>query len=188
MGRLAEIDSRLAQTLNGTWDKGHGTNGSWDAGRGTKKWEGEAPAEPKRQRMANSDWRMVKRQIFWRAVLPHCRKFSAHQEMASASITENFRRIRRCALQFFQPALAGFVLVDTDLKRVVGRGTRDEMKNGRARLLPSQNGGEWRIASSEWRVVFWRAVLLHCRKNLLNDCTPHSLFTFARMHACTHIG
>jgi hypothetical protein len=48
-------------------------------GRGTRdegreKWEGEAPAEPKRQRFANSDWRMVKRQIFWRAVLPHCRK------------------------------------------------------------------------------------------------------------------
>jgi len=27
-----------------------------------KKWEGEAPAEPKRRRFANSDWRMVKRQ------------------------------------------------------------------------------------------------------------------------------
>jgi len=25
-------------------------------------WEGEAPAEPKRRRFANSDWRMVKRQ------------------------------------------------------------------------------------------------------------------------------
>jgi hypothetical protein len=33
-----------------------------DAGRGTGdgvKWEGEAPAEPKRLRLANSDWRLV---------------------------------------------------------------------------------------------------------------------------------
>jgi len=26
-----------------------------------RKWEGEAPAEPKRQQLANSDWRLVKR-------------------------------------------------------------------------------------------------------------------------------
>jgi len=66
MGKLAEIDSRLAQTfLNGTWDKGHGTETERVVGRGTRdemKWEGEAPAEPKRQRFANSEWRMVKRQ------------------------------------------------------------------------------------------------------------------------------
>jgi hypothetical protein len=38
-----------------------------DAGRGTGdgvKWKGEAPAEPKRLRLANSDWRLVKRQQF----------------------------------------------------------------------------------------------------------------------------
>jgi hypothetical protein len=29
----------------------------------------------------------------------------------------------------------------------VGRGTG---KFGRARLLPSQNGSEWRVANSEW--------------------------------------
>jgi hypothetical protein len=29
----------------------------WDEGR--EKWEGEAPAEPKRQRLANSEWRTV---------------------------------------------------------------------------------------------------------------------------------
>jgi len=51
--------------------------------------------------------------------------------------------------------------IDTDLKRVVGRGTRDE-KNGRARLLPSRNGSEWRLAIGKW--LFWRAVLPHCRK------------------------
>jgi hypothetical protein len=28
-------------------------------GRGTENWEGEAPAEPKRQRLANSEWRTV---------------------------------------------------------------------------------------------------------------------------------
>jgi len=33
----------------GTWDKGHGAG---------KNWEGEAPAEPKRQRMANGEQRM----------------------------------------------------------------------------------------------------------------------------------
>jgi len=32
----------------------------------------------KQQRVANSEWRVV----FWRAVLMHCRKFSAHQEMS----------------------------------------------------------------------------------------------------------
>ncbi|MFA0736767.1 MAG: hypothetical protein OGMRLDGQ_003267 [Candidatus Fervidibacter sp.] len=34
----------------------------WDEGRGTRdgmKWEGKAPAEPKRQRMASSEWRIV---------------------------------------------------------------------------------------------------------------------------------
>jgi hypothetical protein len=33
-----------------------------DEGRGTrdgKKWEGEAPAEPKRRRVANGEWRIV---------------------------------------------------------------------------------------------------------------------------------
>jgi hypothetical protein len=39
-------------------------------------WEGEAPAEPKRQRVANGEWRVAnsERQLangFWRAVLPH---------------------------------------------------------------------------------------------------------------------
>ncbi|WP_456335471.1 hypothetical protein [Fervidibacter sp.] len=36
MGRLAEIDSRLAQTLNGTWDEGHGTGTERVVGRGTR--------------------------------------------------------------------------------------------------------------------------------------------------------
>jgi len=30
--------------------------------RGKENWEGEAPAEPKRRRLAISDWRLVKRQ------------------------------------------------------------------------------------------------------------------------------
>jgi hypothetical protein len=29
----------------------------WDEGR--ENWEGDAPAEPKRQRLANSEWRTV---------------------------------------------------------------------------------------------------------------------------------
>jgi len=33
---------------------------------------------------------------------------------------------------------------------------------GRARLMPSPNGSEWRVANNEW--FFWRAVLPHCRK------------------------
>jgi len=40
--------------------------------------------------------------------------------------------------------------MDTDLKRVVGRGTRDEARNGRARFLPSRNGSEWRLAIGDW--------------------------------------
>ena len=32
--------------------------GTRDTGR--ENWEGEAPAEPKRQRMASSEWRMVR--------------------------------------------------------------------------------------------------------------------------------
>jgi hypothetical protein len=73
--------------------------------------------------------------------------------------------------------------------RSVGRGR--EKWEGEAPAETTANG-DWRLAtgktaaSSEWRVVFWRAVLLHCRKNLLNDCTPHFLFTFARMHTYTH--
>jgi hypothetical protein len=124
--------------------------GTRDEGR-SKKWEGETSAEPKRrQRIANSEWRMVKRQIFWRAVLPHCRKFSAHQEMCPSALPKIFSAHQEMRpSNFFQPALEGFVLVDTDLKRVVGRGTRDE-KNGRARLLPSRNGSDLRIASGEW--------------------------------------
>jgi hypothetical protein len=54
-------------------------------------------------RVANSEWFSG---VFWRAVLPHCRKFSAHQEMCP-------------------PVL--LVFIATDLKRVVGRGTRDGM-------------------------------------------------------------
>jgi len=65
-------------------------------GRGTgdgTKWEGEALDKPKRQRVANSEW------------------FSGGQRSCAA---EKFRRIRRCALQFFHPALAGFVFVVTN--------------------------------------------------------------------------
>jgi hypothetical protein len=65
-----------------------------------------------------------------------------------SSITENFFGASGDApSNFFQPALEGFVLVDTDLKRGVGRGTRDEGKNGRARLLPSRK--RQRVASSK---------------------------------------
>ncbi len=42
-------------TGQGTWDKGHGNGtgrGSWEEGR-EQNWEGEAIAEPKRQRMAS---------------------------------------------------------------------------------------------------------------------------------------
>jgi len=31
--------------------------GAWDEGR--EKWEGEAPAEPKRRQMAIGDWRLA---------------------------------------------------------------------------------------------------------------------------------
>jgi hypothetical protein len=86
----------------------------------------------KRQRVASGEWRTV-----FSGGQRSCaaEKFSAHQEMRPP---------------VFQPALAGFVFLDTDLKRVVGRGTRDEI--GRARLLPSQK--RQRVASGEWRIVF----------------------------------
>jgi hypothetical protein len=182
MGKLAEIDSRLAQTLNGTWDKGHRTGTERVVGRGTRdemKWEGEAPAEPKRQRFANSEWRMVKRQIFWRAVLPHCRKFSAHQEMCPPIFSACFRRLR-----FGRHRLK------------TGRGTRDEGREkweGEAPAEPKRR----RMANSDWRMVkrqiFWRAVLLHCRKirltiALRTFCSPLHACTLTRLHACTHIG
>gem|GEM_PF-6999587 len=38
-----------------------------------------------------------------------------------------------------------------------------------------REGNRWRMANSDWRIVFfWRAMLLHCRKvSLLNYLTPH---------------
>jgi hypothetical protein len=39
----------------GARDRGQERNGTGDAGRGTGKWEGEAPAEPKWQRIANGE-------------------------------------------------------------------------------------------------------------------------------------
>jgi hypothetical protein len=101
--------------------------------------------------------------------------FSAHQEMRPPIFSACFRRLR-----FGRHRLK------------TGRGTRDEGRRqkweGEAPAEPKRQ----RFANSDWRMVkrqiFWRAVLLHCRKNLLNDCTQHSLFTFARLHACTHIG
>ncbi|MFZ8853389.1 hypothetical protein [Fervidibacter sp.] len=74
-----------------------------DEGRGTRdgmKWEGEVPAEPKRQRIANGEQRVVflgeqcsrtaeNFRHIWRCALQHYRKF--------------FRRIRKCAIQNFSP-------------------------------------------------------------------------------------
>jgi hypothetical protein len=100
--------------------------------------------------------------------------FSAHQEMRPPIFSACFRRLR-----FGRHRLK------------TGHGTRDEGREkweGEAPAEPKRR----RFANSDWRMVkrqiFWRAVLPHCRKNSLNDCTPHSLFTFARMHAYTHIG
>jgi hypothetical protein len=48
--------------LNGTWDRGYGTGTERVVGRGTRdgmNWEGEAPAEPKRRRVANGEWRVT---------------------------------------------------------------------------------------------------------------------------------
>jgi hypothetical protein len=56
-----------------------------------------------------------------------------------------------------QLASAGFVNVDADLKRGVGRGTRDGMNwEGEAPAEPERQrvaNGEWRMAISEWRIV-----------------------------------
>jgi hypothetical protein len=65
--------------------------------------------------------------FIWRAVLPHCRKFSAHLEMRPP---------------VFQPALAGFVFVATDFSRWG--------KNGRAKFLPSRK--RQRLATGDWRL------------------------------------
>jgi hypothetical protein len=64
-------------------DMGHGTETEGGVGRGTgdgKKWEGEAPDKPKRQRVANSEW------------------FSGGQRSYAA---EKFRRIRDAPSSFF---------------------------------------------------------------------------------------
>jgi hypothetical protein len=69
---------------------------------------------------------------------------------------ENFRRIRRCALQ-------------------------------RCRKFSAhQNGSEWRIAISDWRImkrqIFWKAAFLHCRLCLtIAPCAYNS----APLHTCT---
>jgi hypothetical protein len=73
---------------------------------------------------ASSEW------FFWRAVLPHCRKISAHQEMRPP-VTEFWahREVRPPKLR-------------------MGRETE---RSGRARLLPSR---KWqRVANGEWRMV-----------------------------------
>jgi len=48
--------------------------GTRSVGRGTRKMGGRGSCRAETTAMANSEWRMVKRQIFWRAVLLHCRK------------------------------------------------------------------------------------------------------------------
>ena len=90
-------------------------------------------------------------------------EFSGGQRSRTA---ENFRRIRRCALQFFSPLQQASFFVDTDLKRGVGRGTRDGMKReGEAPAEPNLSAnreigksasremaaiGDWRLATGEW--------------------------------------
>ena len=84
----------------------------------------------KRRQVANSEWRMAigETRIFWRAALLRCRKiFSAHQEMRPS---------------VFQPALDWLRFRSHRFQSVDKRG---------ARLPPSQNGSEWRLAISEWR-------------------------------------
>jgi len=174
MGKLAEIDSRLAQTfLNGTWDKGHRTGTERVVGRGTRdEKNGRARLLPsqKRRRIANSEWRMVKRQIFWRAVLPHCRKFSAHQEMCPPALPKIFSAHQEMCPPIFSACFRRLRFGRHRLK--TGRGTRDEGREkweGEALAEPKRQ----RFANSEWRMVkrqiFWRAVLLHCRKNFLGS-------------------
>jgi hypothetical protein len=38
----------------------------------------------------------------------------------------------------------------TGMGRDEGREAGDEGENGRVRLLPSRNDGEWRLATGEW--------------------------------------
>jgi hypothetical protein len=177
-------------------------------------------------------------------------EFSGGQRSCAA---ENFRRIRRCALQFFSPLQQASFFVDTDFSRwtkwegeapaepnlsanrEIGKSASREMAangdwrlaNGEQRVANSewfsggqcsrtaenfrrirrcalqrcrkfsahQNGSEWRIANSDWRImkrqIFWKAAFLHCRLCLtiapcaynsapLHTCTP------ARLHACTN--
>jgi hypothetical protein len=211
MGKLAGIDSRLAQTLNGTWDKGHRTGtervvgrgtrdgnrmgrGAWDAGRSKNERARLLPSQ-KRRRIANSEWRMVKRQIFWRAVLPHCRKFSAHQEMCPPALPKIFSAHQEMRPPIFSACFRRLRFGRHRLK--TGRGTRDEGRRqkweGEAPAEPKRQ----RFANSDWRMVkrqiFWRAVLLHCRKirltiALRTFCSPLHACTLTRLHACTHIG
>jgi hypothetical protein len=134
----------------GTQDRNGTGRGTRDEGR-SKKWEGEAPAEPKRQRFANSDWRMVKRQIFWRAVLPHCRKFSAHQEMCPPALPKIFSAHQEMRPPIFSACFRRLRFGRHRLK--TGRGTRDEGRSkkweGEAPAEPKRR----RFANSDWRMV-----------------------------------
>ncbi|MFZ8854061.1 hypothetical protein [Fervidibacter sp.] len=63
------------------------------------------------------------------------------------------RTICNSQLFRYQPASAGFINVDADLKRGVGRGTRDGMNwEGEAPAEPERQRlaiGDWRLANGE---------------------------------------
>ena len=74
-----------------------------DEGRGTRdgmKWEGEIPAEPKRQRVANGEQRVV---FLEGSALALPKIFGTSGDVPSSITEKFFRRIRRCALQNFSP-------------------------------------------------------------------------------------
>jgi len=62
--------------------------------------------------------------------------------------------------------------LSADLERDKGHGTRDR-KIGRARLLPSKNGSEWRVTNSEQ--FFSGGQCSHtAKKTALNNCNQNS--------------
>jgi len=126
----------------GTRDRNGTGRGTRDEGR-SKKWEGEASAEPKRQRFANSDWRMVKRQIFWRAVLLHCRKFSAHQEMCPPALPKIFSAHQEMRPPIFSACFSRLRFGRHRLQSVDKMGGRGSCRAETAAIC------EWRLANGE---------------------------------------
>jgi len=117
-------------------------------------------------RVANSEW------------------FSGGQRSCAA---EKFRRIRRCALQFFHPALAGFVFVVTNFSRWASWILRSQPNTTwncacvkfasevkRADKLGTERKGRHRLATTRRRLP--KTVVTLGIVSLLNDASSEMIY------------